>query len=103
MCGRYYLLASPPELADLFGLADVPDAPPRYNIAPTQPVLAVGLSKDGRPAAATFRWGIVPPWATDPKPGPIDARSETVADKPTFSTAFRKRRCLIPAICRLIS
>ena len=78
-------------------MADVPDAPPRYNIAPTQSVLVVGLSKEGRPAAATFRWGIVPPWATGPKPGPINARSETVADKPTFAGAFRKRRCLIPA------
>ncbi len=97
MCGRFFILASPTELVDLFGLADVPDLLPRYNIAPTQPVLAVGLSKDGRPAVATFRWGIVPPWATDPKPGPINARSETVADKPTFAEAFRKRRCLIPA------
>lgn len=51
----------------------------------------------GRPAAATFHWGIVPPWATDPKPGPINARSETVANKPTFAEAFRKRRCLIVA------
>ena len=97
MCGRYYLLASPADLADLFGLADVPDLLPRYNIAPTQPVLAVGLSKDGRPAVATFRWGIVPPWESEPKPGPINARSETVAHKPTFAEAIRKRRCLIPA------
>ncbi len=97
MCGRYYLLPSPPQLADLFGLADVPDAPPRSNIAPTQPVLAVGPSKEDRPAVATFRWGIVPPWATDPKPGPINARSETAADKPTFAEAIRKRRCPIPA------
>jgi putative SOS response-associated peptidase YedK len=97
MCGRFFILASPRELADLFGLADVPDVAPRYNVAPTQPVMAVGLSKEGRPAAATFRWSIVPPWATDPKPGPINARSETVADKPTFAEAIRKRRCLIPS------
>ncbi len=97
MCGRFFLLASSTDLADLFGLDDVPDLLPRYNIAPTQTVLTVGLSKEGRPAAATFRWGIVPPWAADPKPGPINARTETVADKPTFAEAIRKRRCLIPA------
>ncbi len=97
MCGRFFLLAFSTDLADLFGLDDVPAVAPRYNIAPTQPVLTVGLSKVGRPAAATFRWGIVPPWATDPKPGPINARAETVADKPTFAESFRKRRCLIPA------
>ena len=97
MCGRYTLLASPEDLALHFGLADIPSVVPRFNIAPTQPVLAFGLSRDGRAAAATFRWGIVPPWATDPKPGPINARAETVASKPTFAEAFRKRRCLIPA------
>ncbi len=97
MCGRYYLLTPRAELAELFGLADVPDLAPRYNIAPTQPVLAVGLSKEGRPATATFRWGIVPPWSAEPRPGPINARSETAADKPTFAEAIRKRRCLIPA------
>ncbi len=83
--------------AEEFGLDAPPAILPRYNVAPTQPVLAVGLSKDGRPVAATFRWGIVPPWSADPKPGPINARSEAVADKPTFAEAFRKRRCLSPA------
>ena len=53
-----------------------PPVIPRYNVAPTQPVLAVGLSRDGRPAAATFRWGIIPPWSADPKPGPINARGD---------------------------
>ena len=97
MCGRYYLLAPPAELAGLFGLADVPDASPRYNIAPTQPVLAVGPDRAGLPAVASFRWGLVPPWSAGPKPGPINARAETAADKPTFAEAFRRRRCLIPA------
>ncbi len=97
MCGRFFLLASPPELADLFGLADVPDAAPRYNIAPTQPVMAVGLDKAGLPAVASLRWGLVPRWAHDTKLAPINARSETAADKPMFAEAIRKRRCLIPA------
>ena len=96
MCGRFSLLTSGADLAEHFGLDAPPALVPRYNIAPTQPVLAVGLSRDGRPAAATFRWGIVPPWSAEPKPGPINARSETVASKPTFAEAFRKRRCLVP-------
>jgi putative SOS response-associated peptidase YedK len=97
MCGRFLLLSSGADLAAHFGLAEAPALAPRYNVAPTQPVLAVDLSKGGRRTAATFRWGIVPPWATEPMPGPINARVETVADKPTFADAFRKRRCLIPA------
>lgn len=84
MCGRYTLLVSADDLALHFGLADVPSVVPRFNIAPTQPVLAVGPSRDGKPAAATFRWGIVPSWSDGPKPGPINARAETVAEKPTF-------------------
>jgi putative SOS response-associated peptidase YedK len=97
MCGRFFILNSPTDIADLFGLADVAHVATRYNIAPSQPVLAVGADRTGLPAVASFRWGLVAPWASDPKPGPINARSETVADKPTFAEPFRKRRCLIPA------
>jgi putative SOS response-associated peptidase YedK len=97
MCGRFFILTPPADLADLFQLAGVPDVVPRYNVAPTQQVLAIGLDKAGRRDTALFRWGIVPPWASEPKPGPINARSETVAIKPTFAEAIRKRRCLIPA------
>ena len=97
MCGRYYLLTPPAELADLFQLTDVPEAAPRYNIAPSQQILAVGLDKVGLPAVASFRWGLVPRWAADAKLAPINARSETAADKPMFAEALRKRRCLIPA------
>ncbi len=86
----------PPEVADLFGLADVPDLAPRYNIAPTQPVAAVRVADAGR-ELARLRWGLIPPWAKDRKLAQINARSETAADKPMFRTAFRKRRCLIPA------
>ncbi len=96
MCGRFFLLASPPELADLFGLADVPDAPPRYNIAPSQPVAVVRVADAGR-ELVRLRWGLIPPWSRDGKVAPINARSETAADKPMFRHAFRKRRCLIPA------
>jgi putative SOS response-associated peptidase YedK len=97
MCGRFFILANPAELADLFQLANVPDTAPPYNIAPTQSVLTIGADRAGLPAAAFCRWGLVAPWASDAKPGPINARSETVADKPTFAEPIRKRRCLIPA------
>ena len=96
MCGRFFLLASPREVADLFGLADVPDIAPRYNIAPTQPVAVVRLANADR-ELVRLRWGLIPPWSRDGKAAQINARSETAADKPTFRTAFRKRRCLIPA------
>lgn len=73
---------------------------PRYNIAPTQDVLAVRVDAEvGEREAAALRWGLIPSWAKEPKSGPpmINARAETVAEKPTFRTAVRRRRCLIPA------
>ncbi len=97
MCGRFTLSTPPKAVADLFGLADVPDLPPRYNIAPSQPVASV---RGGRSwSLDMLRWGLVPGWARDPKIGHslINARAETVADKPAFRSAFRQRRCLIPA------
>src|SRR5262245_33896326 len=98
MCGRYSLATSRGQLADLFRLAGGPDLPLRYNIAPTQPVPVVRAAGDGR-ALALARWGLIPHWASDPAIGNrmINARSETVAEKPSFRDAFRKRRCLIPA------
>ncbi len=72
--------------------------PPRFNIAPTQPVAAVRvLDRAGGRQYASLRWGLVPPWAKDPKAGAklINARCETVAQKPSFRSAFRHRRCLI--------
>jgi putative SOS response-associated peptidase YedK len=94
MCGRYALHSSPEVVALAFGLSEVPAFAPRYNIAPTAPVLIV---RDG--GAATVRWGLVPRWAKDPSIGARmnNARAETVAEKPSFREAYRKRRCLIPA------
>jgi len=94
MCGRYALHASPEVVALQFGLASVPPFAPRYNIAPTAQVLIV---RDG--GAAMVKWGLVPRWAKDPSMGARmnNARAETVAEKPSFREAFRKRRCLIPA------
>lgn len=98
MCGRYALHASPEVVALQFGLASVPSFSPRYNIAPAAQVLIV-RDDGGRRAAAMVKWGLVPRWAKDPSLGARmnNARAETVAEKPSFREAFRRRRCLIPA------
>ncbi|MCA9897857.1 MAG: SOS response-associated peptidase [Anaerolineales bacterium] len=77
----------------------LPPSVPRYNIAPTQPVAAIRLAENGQREFTFFRWGLVPSWAKDLNIGSrmINARSETVAEKPSFRTAFKRRRCLIPA------
>jgi putative SOS response-associated peptidase YedK len=97
MCGRFTMTVSAKDVADLFGLADVPDLAPRYNVAPTQPVAAVRAAADGQRSLGLLRWGLVPPWAKDTKIAPINAKAETAADKPFFRHALRKRRSLIPA------
>lgn len=98
MCGRFTLRSAPEALAEHFGLEVIEPYAPRYNIAPTQPVLAV-ISADERRVAHLLQWGLVPSWARDPRIGQrmINARAETVAEKPAFRAAFRRRRCLIPA------
>ena len=93
-------MTTPDELADLFGLADAPDLAPRYNVAPSQLVAVVGLKPDGMTRGLPrLRWGLVPSWAKDPNDGPkpINARAETLLDKPTFREPFKAKRCLIPA------
>ena len=96
MCGRFYLLSTGAIVADLFDLACPVEVAPRYNIAPSQPVPIVRLGEHGR-ELVPLRWGLIPSWAKDAKFAPINARSETAADKPTFRHAMRKHRCLIPA------
>ncbi len=100
MCGRFTLIAPGQAVAELFQLTDIPNLAPRYNIAPTQPVAAVRISeKSGDRELTHFNWGLIPRWAKDPKIGSrmINARSETAAEKPSFRTAFKYRRCLVPA------
>jgi putative SOS response-associated peptidase YedK len=97
MCGRFALFASG-EVAQRFGLAEAPLLDARYNVSPTQAVAAV-RSTDEERALSRLRWGLIPSWASDPAIGNklLNARAETVAEKPSFRSAFKKRRCLIPA------
>ncbi|HOV03417.1 MAG TPA: SOS response-associated peptidase [Hyphomicrobiales bacterium] len=98
MCGRYSLTAPPDDVRALFGYGERPNFPPRYNIAPTQPIAVVTGEADGRHFLLA-RWGLLPSWVKDPKDFPllVNARSETAAQKPTFRAAMRHRRCLVPA------
>ena len=98
MCGRFVMKSSQMELADFFQLAASVDVPARYNIAPTDAVLAVADTGEGR-HWRVFRWGLIPSWARDIAMGArmINARSETVFDKPAFRAAIRRRRCIVPA------
>ncbi|MCI0524862.1 MAG: SOS response-associated peptidase [Acidobacteria bacterium] len=98
MCGRYTLHHAPAEIGERFDVEVVPElAPPRFNIAPTQ-IVPVIRQTDGREMVGC-KWGLVPSWAKDPAIGNkmINARSETLASKPSFKNALAKRRCLIPA------
>jgi putative SOS response-associated peptidase YedK len=98
MCGRFVLTATTETIQQTFDLETVPTSMlPRYNIAPTQPV---GVITNDHPRQLTFqRWGLIPSWSKDPSIGStlINARAETVEEKPAFRTAFKRRRCLIPA------
>lgn len=98
MCGRFTLKTPVPILAKFFGLAEMPDLPPRYNVAPTQPVATV-LVLTGDRQFRLMRWGLVPSWAKDLSIGSrmINARAETAAEKPSFRTALRERRCIVMA------
>jgi putative SOS response-associated peptidase YedK len=100
MCGRFTLSQSAAAIAEAFELADVPSAPSRYNIAPSQPVAVVLKTlKNPERHYRLMRWGLIPAWAKDPVIGNhlINARSESVAEKPSFRGAFKYRRCLIVA------
>ncbi len=99
MCGRINLTSAPHVLAARFYLDVVPELAPRYNIAPSQDLAAVVPNPDSEGRLLRgFRWGLVPPWSKGPQTGPklINARSETVHQKPAFREAFARRRCLVP-------
>ena len=98
MCGRYTLTSAPEAIRALFRYTEQPNFPPRYNVAPTQPIAIVRLV-DGKRHFALVRWGLLPSWVKDPKTFSllINARGESAAEKPAFRAAMKRRRCLIPA------
>jgi len=99
MCGRYSLHTNPDVIALYFKLGVMPEFTPRYNIPPSSKVLIVREDKEKGRVADLYRWGLIPSWAKDPAIGNklANARSETVAEKPSFRSAFKRWRCLIPA------
>jgi putative SOS response-associated peptidase YedK len=101
MCGRFALLALPEEVQEAYALMELEDFPARYNIAPTQPILAVIEGERPEPGsnlparrALLLRWGFIPGWVKDPKDFPllINARAETAIGKASFRAAIRKSR-----------
>jgi len=100
MCGRYTQTATPDAIAEHFHLDKLPLFTPRYNIAPSQQVAAIRITPDAaKRECIMLRWGLIPSWAKDSKMGNqcINAKAETVAEKPSFRSAFKKRRCLVVA------
>lgn len=100
MCGRFTLNQSAAALAEFFHIQQIPDLAAQYNIAPTQRVATVLHNPEsGKREFQQLRWGLIPSWAKDPSMGAklINARAETVAEKPAFRSAFKHRRCLVLA------
>jgi putative SOS response-associated peptidase YedK len=106
MCGRFFITVTPEQVAELMSLYDLEDFPPRYNIAPTQPIVMVMQGPRSEPGSnlpsrmsMLVRWGLIPSWVKDVKTFPLllNARSESVLEKNSFKAAIRHRRTLIPA------
>jgi len=98
MCGRFVITSPPDALRQIFGYVEQPNFPPRFNVSPTQPVPVV-IIENGVRHFRLMRWGLIPAWAKDPRKFTvlINARAETVREKPAFKNAIVRRRCLIPA------
>jgi putative SOS response-associated peptidase YedK len=99
VCGRFTLTRSAAEVAEHFGLGALPDFAPRFNVAPTQEAPIVRVRSSGERVLEWRRWGLVPAWAKDASGAArtINARVESVAERPAFRDALRRRRCLVPA------
>lgn len=99
MCSRYSLTSPPEAVRAYFRYVDAAEFPPRYNIAPTEPVAIVRNGHAGERELALVRWGLIPSWAKEPAKLStlINARSETAAEKPSFRACLRHRRCIVPA------
>jgi putative SOS response-associated peptidase YedK len=98
MCGRFVITSPPEAMRQVFAYTEQPNFPARYNVAPTQPVPVV-IVENGARHFRLMRWGLLPSWVKDPRKFTllINARSETITEKPAFKNAIRRRRCLIPA------
>lgn len=98
MCGRYAITLPPEAMRALFSYGEQPNFPPRYNVAPTQPVPVI-RAHDGERQFILMRWGFIPGWVKDLKTFPliINIRAESAAEKPSFRAALTRRRCLMPA------
>jgi putative SOS response-associated peptidase YedK len=98
MCGRFVVTTPPEALRQVFGYTEQPNFPPRFNVAPTQPVPVI-IIENGVRHFRLMRWGLLPAWVKDPRQFSlvINARSETLLEKPAFKNAIKRRRCLIPA------
>src|SRR5260221_1968783 len=98
MCGRFVIPSPPAALRQIFGYIEQPNFPPRHNVAPTQPIPVV-IVENGVRHFRLVRWGLLPAWVKDPRKFTllINARAETVLEKPAFKNAMKRRRCLIPA------
>ncbi len=99
MCGRFNLIATKPQIIEHFSLQCLPDYQPDYNIPPGQKILIVVRLEDGSNKAVNLHWGLIPSWSKDRKISNhlINARAETLTEKPSFRNAYQHRRCLIPA------
>jgi putative SOS response-associated peptidase YedK len=95
MCGRYTLRSHGSDKFYGVPASELPFLIPRYNIAPSQ-VVPIIIERDAEREIALFQWGLIPSWSKEPK-GFINARAETLEEKPSFSESFQRRRCLIPA------
>ncbi|WP_432744515.1 SOS response-associated peptidase [Methylobacter sp. G7] len=99
MCGRYNLIATGQQIMDCFSLLSLPAHRPDYNIPPGQKILAIVELEDGSNRAVNLHWGLIPSWSKDQAISShlINARAETLTEKPSFKNAYQHRRCLIPA------
>ncbi len=99
MCGRFAVTLPPEAIASLFGTSDIIDFSPNYNIAPTQNVPIIAIGKENIRRTILARWGLLPQFMLREHAGAplINARAETIDEKPSFKTAFLKRRCIVPA------
>ncbi|MFZ2161982.1 MAG: SOS response-associated peptidase [Sideroxyarcus sp.] len=99
MCGRFALNENPKTLAEVFSLANTLDCPPAWNISPSTRICSITADESENRHLSLMKWGLIPSWAKDPTIGNklSNARGETVAEKPSFRSAFKHHRCIIPA------